>query len=201
MPLIADVAAGTIIQSAWGNRIRDRTVQYFASRAELTAGWPAAPQGALAYTNDTNCLHVFRGGGWVLFSAPEQWASGSPGAAVNTPTGYADWYAISNAFTVPAGATQALMRTYVVGVFPVAASGTTLDFRVRIGTASSAGRNYWNTYGAADTPREGAAFFDRITLGGVVGLQAVGITSNKIAGGASFTADANSRFSFDVRFE
>jgi hypothetical protein len=41
-----DVAPGALIESAWGNEIRDRTIQVFATEAEMQA-W-AAPNGSYA---------------------------------------------------------------------------------------------------------------------------------------------------------
>jgi hypothetical protein len=66
MALTPDVTAGTIIQSAWGNQIRDRTVQVFATVAERNALWPAPPRGAMCITVDTLALWIFDtgAGGW-----------------------------------------------------------------------------------------------------------------------------------------
>ena len=63
MGLTPDVAAGTLIQSAWGNEIRNRTVQTFATQAEL-ATW-AAPNGAVAVTVDTGTQWQRIAGAWV----------------------------------------------------------------------------------------------------------------------------------------
>jgi len=64
MALTPNVAAGALIQSAWGNEIRDRTVQRFATFAELTAGWPDAAKGAVAVTLDTLTVWVHTGTAW-----------------------------------------------------------------------------------------------------------------------------------------
>jgi hypothetical protein len=65
MALTPDVAAGEIIQSAWGNEIRDRTIQVFANQADLTATWPDAPDGANAWIVDERTLMRRIGGAWV----------------------------------------------------------------------------------------------------------------------------------------
>ena len=55
MALTPDVVAGTLVQSAWGNEIRDRTVQQFSTVAERNT-WIDPPKGAMAVTTDTNAL-------------------------------------------------------------------------------------------------------------------------------------------------
>jgi hypothetical protein len=66
MGLTPDVAAGELIQSAWGNEIRDRTVQHFATAAERD-GWIGPPDGAMAVTTDNNLLWQYNGTAWVAF--------------------------------------------------------------------------------------------------------------------------------------
>jgi hypothetical protein len=58
------VAAGQKIASTWGNELRDRTRQVFATKAELDAQWPTAPVGAFAVTLDT---------GWTWSRASDRW--------------------------------------------------------------------------------------------------------------------------------
>lgn len=65
MALIPNVVPQTRITSVWGNLIRDRTVEAFATKAELDAQWSAAPDGAVAITLDTSRLWVRRGGLWL----------------------------------------------------------------------------------------------------------------------------------------
>lgn len=60
----ADVVAGADILTTWGNEIRDRTAQVFASAAERDAQWPAPPDGAISYTADTGTLWLRRAGAW-----------------------------------------------------------------------------------------------------------------------------------------
>jgi len=64
MALTPDVVSGTIIQSSWGNQIRDRTVQQFASIAERNV-WTAPPKGAMCVTTDTNAVWQYSGTAWV----------------------------------------------------------------------------------------------------------------------------------------
>jgi hypothetical protein len=60
----------TDILDAWGNEIRDRTAQNFASATERDAQWPAPPNGALAYTVDFGILWLRRAGVWVQVYPP-----------------------------------------------------------------------------------------------------------------------------------
>jgi hypothetical protein len=60
-----NVVDGQIILAAWGNEIRDRTVQVFATVAERDSQWATAPNGAMCVTVDTNTLWQRAGGIWV----------------------------------------------------------------------------------------------------------------------------------------
>lgn len=65
MGLTANVTAGQIVQSTWGNEIRDRTAQRFTDAAQRAAQWPAPPKGALSVLDDwPGTLHVFDGTHW-----------------------------------------------------------------------------------------------------------------------------------------
>lgn len=65
MTKMLDVATDQTIESVWGNAIRDRTVQRFASKTELDT-WTTAGDGALAYTTDTNRLWLRKTTAWLL---------------------------------------------------------------------------------------------------------------------------------------
>ena len=68
MALIANVTPGNIIDAnAWGNPIRDRTCQVFASVTERDQQWPtgSAPDGAVCLTRDTYTVWKnLAGTGW-----------------------------------------------------------------------------------------------------------------------------------------
>ena len=73
-----DVVDGAIIQTAWGNEIRNRTVQVFATTAERDSQWPTAPSGSMSVTTDTGALWRKVGTAWLLvdgllFSSYEQY--------------------------------------------------------------------------------------------------------------------------------
>ncbi len=67
MALTPTVADAAVIQTSWGNEIRNRTCQVFATATERNT-W-AAPNGAIAVTLDTNRLALRASGVWVPFSA------------------------------------------------------------------------------------------------------------------------------------
>lgn len=61
MTLIANVTAGSTIQTSWGNAIRDATVQVTTSAARPS---PAAT-GMVIYETDTQLLMLYNGTAWV----------------------------------------------------------------------------------------------------------------------------------------
>lgn len=66
MGLTPNVVAGAPILSAWGNEVRDRSVQVFANAAERTAQWVAPPEGAASYLRDVDTMEVYHGTAWRL---------------------------------------------------------------------------------------------------------------------------------------
>lgn len=65
MGFTANVVDGNIILAAWGNEVRDRTLQVFATEAERDAQWAAPPNGAHCVTADTYVIWVREGSAWV----------------------------------------------------------------------------------------------------------------------------------------
>jgi hypothetical protein len=65
MAKTVDVAPEQKISSAWGNEVRDRTVQLFASVAERDASGWAPPNGAVCVTQDTYTLWLRVAGAWA----------------------------------------------------------------------------------------------------------------------------------------
>jgi hypothetical protein len=62
--LIPNVSPNELIESAWGNTIRDHVVQTFATVAERDT-WTGAPNGAVAMTLDSGTLWKRVGGAWL----------------------------------------------------------------------------------------------------------------------------------------
>jgi hypothetical protein len=94
MGLTPTVVSGELIQAAWGNEIRDRTVQVFATVAERDSLWPDAPAGAVCLTLDTGTLWHRASAVWYQRSpylvaecrlaTDKQTATGTPGVLVAT---------------------------------------------------------------------------------------------------------------------
>ena len=61
---IDDVVPYNTIESGWGNAVRDRVVQTFATQAERDAHLASLPEGALCQQQDTKVLYVKRSGAW-----------------------------------------------------------------------------------------------------------------------------------------
>lgn len=76
MPLTPSVGTGQIITPTWGNDIRDRTVQRFASLAELNT-WATAPDGCVAYITDDDSLLVREAGVWKWYVKSYPLATGN----------------------------------------------------------------------------------------------------------------------------
>ena len=67
MSKTADVSGGTTILTAWGNEVRDRTVQVFASTAERDAAYPIPNRGQCCYIYSGDIaegLYTFDGVAW-----------------------------------------------------------------------------------------------------------------------------------------
>lgn len=69
--LIPDVVDGQLIEAAWGNAIRDRTVERFDTYAALVAQWGSAAVGSVAVTMDNGWMWYRKNAtatGWVPIS-------------------------------------------------------------------------------------------------------------------------------------
>jgi hypothetical protein len=99
--LIPDVVDGQLIESAWGNAIRDRTLERFDTKAALDAGWPSAANGSAAVTLDTNSRWMRAGGAWYHDRACLGF--GQDANARNGIGNTAYVYPITLPVTVPAG--------------------------------------------------------------------------------------------------
>lgn len=67
---VPSVAAGQVIESAWGNAIRDRLTHRFATVVDRDGSWPAPPNGAQAITLDTFTTWLRRAGVWRVWHRP-----------------------------------------------------------------------------------------------------------------------------------
>ena len=69
MPEMPNVISGEVIESDWGNSIRDRTVQRYASAAARSASHATPVQGDLSFLSDTGKVYVYYSGSWRQFDA------------------------------------------------------------------------------------------------------------------------------------
>ena len=65
MPRQIDVIPGEPIEAAWGNPIRDTTIQRTATEATRDVEWPIPVSGDLAYIEALDVIQYFNGTGWV----------------------------------------------------------------------------------------------------------------------------------------
>jgi hypothetical protein len=70
---IPDVVPDQLIESAWGNKIRDRTATPFTNAAERATAIPAPKVGMLTYQIDAARLEVYNGAAWVAAGLPQTW--------------------------------------------------------------------------------------------------------------------------------
>jgi hypothetical protein len=88
MAFTANVVDGNIILASWGNEIRDRTLQVFATVAERDSQWPStvAPNGAHCVTLDTGSWWRNVAATWT--GERSAWTDVAPGADWSVPAGY-----------------------------------------------------------------------------------------------------------------
>lgn len=65
MGFTPNVVDGDIILASWGNQIRDRTVQVFATVGERDTQWPSPPEGAMCYVTATGSWYVRGASQWL----------------------------------------------------------------------------------------------------------------------------------------
>jgi len=65
MPEIPDVVAGEPVQSAWGNDLRDRSVQRYDDATDRDTLDPLPDAGAVCWLDDPGALEVYTGTEWL----------------------------------------------------------------------------------------------------------------------------------------
>lgn len=88
MAFTPNVVDGNVILAQWGNEVRDRTSQVFATAAERDAQWAAPPNGATCITLDTATQWRRLAGAWTAVQ---------PGTVVTSTT----WGPLGNGKTWP----------------------------------------------------------------------------------------------------
>ena len=64
MPEMPNVVTDEVVESEWGNDIRDRTIQRYANAAERTTLHAAPVAGDLSFLADTGKIYVYYSGSW-----------------------------------------------------------------------------------------------------------------------------------------
>jgi hypothetical protein len=170
MGLIANVVANTPILSTWGNAIRDRTIQRFATAAERTSQWPSPPAGALSYLDsDPTTLWIFEttwkrlvsnekahGGEWYRTTGVGLGSGTTHEIAMEATTTDTDGFLVGGYATIPAGLGGLYTVTWIAGPGASAGWGTFVA-GVRLGAT---GAN--QVVGA--TAHSSAAFYPILTV-------------------------------------
>ncbi len=104
MPEIANVVSGNTITSAWGNQIRDRTIQRYASVAARTAAHPSPTEGELSYLQDLNVVEYYNGSAWIpIAAAPAVMLGGASEAVFDSSLSASFENGATVTFVKPAG--------------------------------------------------------------------------------------------------
>ena len=81
MPEIVNVVSGNTITSVWGNSIRDRTIQRYASAAARTAAHASPATGDMSFLTDTGKVYVYSSGAWRLVTDTAHGSSHAAGGS------------------------------------------------------------------------------------------------------------------------
>ena len=88
MPEIPDVAPGEVIESVWGNELRDRSLQRYADETERDFLNGAPIEGELAWIENINTMQVYNGADWIDLLDTDQsgfpWLSQTGGTLTGT---------------------------------------------------------------------------------------------------------------------
>ena len=122
-----DVLSGETIESAWGNQIRDRTLQRYVNVTERDTLNPTPDAGDLAYITSINGIQFYDGVAWVVVLTPEVRNSDAITAAVNT-TGSGYINALTANLTIPGAWVSWDIEASASGAY----SGTSTDLTVRL---------------------------------------------------------------------
>lgn len=123
--LIPDVVDGQLIESAWGNAIRDRAVERFDNKAALDAGWGSAANGCYAVTVDTGYRWVRKGGVWQRPPGTVINAQYENGPQVQKNAGLSDLYSATSMggpFPYPVTVHASAVVWFGVSTVPVSAA-------------------------------------------------------------------------------
>lgn len=128
MAEMPDVIGGETITSEWGNDIRDRTIQRYATVAARTAAHPTPVEGDLSYLQDSNTVDVYNGAAWVPFLATaEVDGSAEVPAALSVSATVVD--AVTVNLAIPAGWASWKCEAYATFNY---SGGATVTVKIRV---------------------------------------------------------------------
>lgn len=129
MPEMPDVVAGNTITVAWGNQIRDRTVQRYATAAARAASLPSPTEGDLSWLQDQNNMFVYDGTTWQPVGIPTNDIDGYTEVATSA-TGASPSVEATVALVIPAGWASWKCFAMVTGILSTGTSPCTIRIRV-----------------------------------------------------------------------
>jgi hypothetical protein len=101
MPEIANVVSGNTITSTWGNQIRDRTIQRYASATARATAHPSPTAGDLSYLTDVDDIALYDGANWIPLRLDVEMGGNVSSTLINLNTApYVEIVAVT--FTKPA---------------------------------------------------------------------------------------------------
>lgn len=127
MAFTPNVVDGNIILASWGNEVRDRSCQVFATAAERNSQWAAPPNGAICVTLDTNTLWRRVAGAWAAQSPLQSlWGNTLAGTYAGQPVRFA---AGAGAITISGNfANLPINPPFPNGLLSAHITGTQYDF-------------------------------------------------------------------------
>ncbi len=157
MAEMPDVIGGEVVSSDWGNDIRDRTIQRYATAAARTAAHLTPVDGDLSFLTDTGLVYVYYSGTWRTVGAFDELDSADSDAAANTTNAYAVIGTVS--LTIPSDWDQWKCLAQVSWVYD-ASSSATASFKLVVDGLDS------NIHTLrADNPNQSGSFlFRRVNL-------------------------------------
>ena len=157
MALTTTVNPGDKIQSAWGNEIRDRSIQQFASIAERDSQWPTAPNGSLSMVG--NRLYRKIAGAWWFADGP-LWSTLSEPYAAAVTGGY--WDYVVTFPTAPVACIATIDFTTICGYSSGAL--TSIEPQVFSNNYTSPAGGAWLVRGASTGPVNAATWRDTVPM-------------------------------------
>lgn len=177
MPEIPNVIASETIEVEWGNLIRDRTVQRYATVAARTAAHGAATDGDLSFLEDSGLVYIFDSGNWRPLVTPQLEIEGYT-EVTTTSIGSSPAIEATVALTIPSTWLTWKVFAIATGNYKLAAAGF-LTYRLRLdGTDLQANSSYDDAVGAnSKTPFSVAGRRIGLSTTGVRNMELIANTS------------------------